>query len=116
MTATAIPQNTTLNLSYIAPSTNAPLQTLITDVVSAICSQDSTDRGAWDYVVTRRVSLDYSYSEHEVKREIVRMLKSGALYELCYEIRNGTFHMTYIRNSSELLGSATSEIGGALDK
>ncbi len=107
MTATATAQDATLGLSYTDYTTNAALQSVITNVVDAIIEQDSRDRGAWDYVVTRRVSLDHSYSEHEVKREIERMLKSGTLYESCYEIRNGTFHMTYIRNSSELLGSVS---------
>ena len=105
MTATATSQDATLGLSYTDYTTNGALQKVITTVVDAIIQQDSTDRGAWVYVVTRRVSLDYPYSEHKVKREIGRMLKSGALYESCYEIRNGTFHMTYLRNSSELLGN-----------
>ena len=101
-TATATAQNT-LGISYGAYTINNSLQDAILSVVDAIIEQDSTDRGAWDYVVTRRISLDYSYSEHEVRREIERMLKSGRLYENCLEIRDGILFMRYVRNGSEIL-------------
>jgi hypothetical protein len=84
--------------------------------VDSIISQDSTARGAWTRVVTKRIALDSTYIEQVIKREIDRMLMAGSLYESCYEIRNGTLHMTYIRNSSELLGSATSKTDEEQDK
>ena len=97
MTAIATSQDSTLTLAYSEYTTNAALQSLITGVVDAIIEQDSTDRGAWVRVVTRRVSLDSTYSEHEVKREIGRMLKAGSLYESCREIRDGTYTMIYVK-------------------
>ena len=105
MTPPATSQNNTLNLSCVEYTTNNTLQSIILSVVDAIISQDSTDRGAWDVVIAKRISLDGFYSEHEVRREMGRMLKAGTLYESCYEIRNGTFPMIYIRNGDEILGT-----------
>lgn len=99
MTATA---QTPLALSYTEHCIYATLESMILNVVDSIISQDSTDRGAWTYVITKRIALHSTYTEHEIKREIGRMLKADTLYESCYEIRNGTFHMTYLRNSAEL--------------
>lgn len=103
MTPTATAQKT-LGLSYAEHTTNNTLHSLILDVVDNIIAQDSTDRGAWDYVVTRRVSLDGFYSEHEVRREIERMIKADSLYESCYEILDGILFITYVRNGNELKG------------
>jgi hypothetical protein len=99
---TSISHDSSLGLSYTDYTINDTLQGLILSVVDAIIEQDSTDRGAWTRVVTKRVALDSAYSEAEVTREIERMLKAGTLYESCYEILFGTFHMTYLRNSAEL--------------
>lgn len=92
---TATPQ-VPLALSYTEHYINATLEAMITNAVDAIVSQDTSDRGAWTRVVTRRVSLDSVYSEHEVKREIGRMLKAGTLYESAREIRDGIFTMIYV--------------------
>ena len=100
MTATATAQEP-LELSCGDYTTNNPLQAAILSVVDAIIEQDS--RGAWTRVVTKRIAIDSIYTEAEVEREIKRMLKSDRLYESYYEILFGTFPMTYIRNSSELL-------------
>ena len=116
MTATATSQDATLGLSYTDYTTNAALQSIITNVIDAIIEQDSTDRGAWDVVVVKRIALTSCYSECTVRREINRMLRSDALYENCLEIRDGVFFMTYLRNSSELLSSATSETEEEADR
>jgi hypothetical protein len=97
MTATATSQDSTLKLSYAEYTTNEPLQSLITAVVDSICSQDSSDRGAWSVVIAKRIARGGLYSEQEVMREVGRMLRSGALYECCREIRNGTFTMIYVK-------------------
>ena len=101
MTSTAIAQGT-LGLSFGKYTVNNSLQDAILSVVDGICSQDSSDRGAWTYVITKRVSLHSAYTEHEVESEIARMLKTDRLYESCYEILNGVFFMTYLKNSAEL--------------
>lgn len=106
---TATTAQESLGLSFTGYTIDCTLQRLITNVVDAIISQDSTDRGAWTYVITKRIALDSAYSEQVIKREIDRMLMAGTLYESCYEIRNGTFHMTYIRSSCELLGGDNDE-------
>jgi hypothetical protein len=104
ITATATSQDCTLELSYAPYSTNHSLQSIILSVVDAIIEQDSTDRGVWTYVITKRISLNGFYSEHEVRREIGRMMKAGTLYESCLEIRDGYFFMKYVRNGNEILG------------
>ena len=106
---TSISHDSSLGLSYTDNTINDTLQGLILSVVDAIIEQDSTDRGAWDTVIIKRISLDSCYSEQEIKRELNRMLRSGTLYVNCYEIRNGTFFMSYLRSSSELLGSDNDE-------
>jgi hypothetical protein len=102
MTLSATFYDSTLNLSCIEYTTNSPLQSRILDVVDAITSQDSRDRGAWDTVIVKRVSLTSLYSEAEVRTEIKKMLRSGRLYESCYEILDGILFMTYVRNGDEL--------------
>ena len=96
MTATTTPP-APLGLSYAACSIDSILQSLISEVVAGICSQDSSDRGAWVAVIARRISLAGTYSVHEVETEIDKMLKSGTLYESCREIRDGTFTMQYVK-------------------
>ena len=103
MTTSATAHNGTLNLSCIEYTTNNTLQAVILSVVDGICSQDSTDRGAWTRVVTKRIAIDTTYTEHEVSREIERMLNAGALYELVYEILDGILFMRYVRNGNEIL-------------
>jgi hypothetical protein len=93
MTTTA---QTPLALSYIGHCINTTLESLILNVVDAIISQDSSDRGAWTYVITKRLSLHSGYSEQEVTQEIQRMLRSGTLYESCREIRDDVFTMIYV--------------------
>ena len=85
-----------LALSYTEHYINATLEAMITYVVDAIISQDSSDRGAWTYVITKRLSLHSGYSEQEVTQEIQRMLRSGTLYESCREIRDDVFTMIYV--------------------
>lgn len=102
-TTTAASQGT-LGLSFGEYIINNSLQDVILSVVDAIIEQDSRDRGAWDRVVVKRIALDTTYTEHEVEREMGRMLKAGSLYENVYEIMFGTFPMTYIRNCDELKG------------
>lgn len=104
MTSTVTASQGALGLSYTSYTEDESLQSAILSVVDGIILQDSRDRGAWDRVVVKRIALSSSYSEGEVEREIDRMLKACSLYESCYEIRNGTFPMRYIRNSDELKG------------
>lgn len=95
MTATATAQEN-LGLSYISYTEDESLQSAILTVVDGIISQDSTDRGAWDVVIVKRIALSGMYSEQEVSRAIQRMLKAGLLYESCREIRDGIFTMIYV--------------------
>lgn len=94
MTTTA---QTPLALSYIGHCINTTLESLILNVVDAIISQDSSDRGAWTYIITKRISLDSAYSEQEVAAGIDHLLRSGALYECCREIRDGIYTMIYVK-------------------
>lgn len=103
MIATSTAQGS-LGLSYTEYTLNNTLQGHILEVLDAIISQDSTDRGAWDRVVINRIARDYGYPPVKVRRELGQMLKIGLLYESCYEILNGIYPMTYVRNANELLG------------
>jgi hypothetical protein len=103
MTATSTAQGS-LGLSYTEYTSNNTLQDVILEVVDAIVSQDSTDRGAWTVVIAKRISLEGFYSESKVKREIKRMLKANLLYENVYEILNGIYPIVYVRNANDLLG------------
>ena len=86
-----------LALSYTGHHLNATLEAMITDVVDAIIAQDTSDRGAWTYVITKRIALDSAYSEQEVAAGIDHLLRSGTLYESCREIRDGTYTMIYVK-------------------
>lgn len=103
MTPTATAQKP-LGLAYAEYTTNNTIQSIILTVVDAIIRQDSTDRGAWTRVVTKRIALDSIYTEHEVTREIERMIKADLLYESSYAILDGILFMTYLRNGNEILG------------
>jgi hypothetical protein len=86
-----------LALSYTEHYINATLEARITYVVDAIIAQDTSDRGAWTYVITKRIALDSAYSEQEVAAGIDNLLRSGALYECCREIRDGIYTMIYVK-------------------
>jgi hypothetical protein len=101
MTATA---QSPLALSYIPYTEDNSLQSAILTVVDGIISQDSTDRGAWTYVIIKRVARDTSFTEQEVIRELERMLHIEQLYKSCYEILEGILHIVYVRSGDELLG------------
>lgn len=102
-TATAASQGT-LGLSFGEYTINNSLQDVILSVVDAIVEQDSSDKGSWTRVVVKRIALDTTYTEHQVTREIQRMLKADLLYENCYEILDGVFPIVYVRNANELNG------------
>ena len=58
-----------LALSYTEHYINATLEAMITDVVDAIIEQDTSDRGAWTYVITKRIAQDSTYTEQEAARK-----------------------------------------------
>lgn len=73
------------------------LSTAIINVVAGICRQDSTDRGAWTFVVTRRVSLDHGYFEQAVASAIEQMLKTDVLYTSHTELFDNSLRMNYLK-------------------
>lgn len=92
--------STTTQTVLVADDTagiDSTLSSAIIDVVDGICRQDSTSRGAWSYVVTRRVSLAYGYFEADISTAIDQMLKNGCLYISHSELFDKSLRMDYIK-------------------
>lgn len=88
---------TTTQSTVTEDSFDSTLENAIIDTVSAICAQDSSNKGAWSFVVCRRVSLARGFFEVDIASAIEQMLEDGTLFVSFTEKWDGMLKMEYLK-------------------